>query len=114
MRAPHPGNRFIYRAGLLLVGAGLARPEVQSVLHDASGQFVARADLYYRAARLVIEYDGGTHRDSLVEDNRGQNKLTNIGHRLLRYTAADVYHQPERVVAEVGHALKARLPASGG
>jgi len=54
------------------------------------------------------EYDGGTHRDSLVEDNRRQNKLINTGHRLLRYTAAEVYNNPARITAEVRQALNAR------
>ena len=74
---------------------------------------MARVDLYYRSARLVIEYDGGTHRDSLVEDNRRQNKLINTGHRLLRFTAAEVYNNPDRITAEVRQALNARLPAFG-
>lgn len=45
----------------LLLQAGLPRPEVQTNLHDADGRFVGRADLYYPAARLVIEYDGLNH-----------------------------------------------------
>ena len=32
------------------------------------GRLFGRADLYDRAARLVIEFDGSNHRDRLVED----------------------------------------------
>ena len=53
----------------LLISARLPRPEVQADLHDGSGRFVGRADLFYRNARLVIEFDGGNHRDRLVADN---------------------------------------------
>ena len=85
----------------LLLEAGLPKPEVQRNLHDASGRFVGRADLYYPAARLVIEYDGTNHRDRLIEDNRRQNLMVRAGYRLLRFTAADVLQRPAGVVALV-------------
>ena len=85
----------------LLIQAGLPRAEVQTDLHDGHGRFVARADLYYPAARLVLEYDGGNHRDRLVEDDRRQNLLINAGFRLLRFTAPDIHNRPDVVVAQV-------------
>jgi len=91
----------------LLIEGGLPRPEVQISLSDADDFFVGRADLYYPTARLVVEYDGATHRDRLVEDNRRQNLLINAGFRLLRFTAADIHQRPEVVVAQVRHALLA-------
>ena len=92
----------------LLLEAGLPVPEVQTDLHDAHGRFVGRADLHYRMARLVIEYDGGNHRDRLVEDNRRQNALINAGYRVLRFTASDIYNRVETVEALVRSALDAR------
>ncbi len=92
----------------LPIEAGLPEPEVQTDLHDAHGRFVGRADLHYRMARLVIEYDGGNHRDRLVEDNRRQNALINAGYRVLRFTASDVYNRAEAVAAVVRSALHAR------
>jgi len=92
------------RLRLLLVLGGLPRPLAQVSLHDEHGRFVGRPDLYYPGARLGIEYDGGTHRDSLVEDDRRQNRLLNAGFRLLRFTAADL-RQPSVVVAQVTAAL---------
>ncbi|TMD14303.1 MAG: DUF559 domain-containing protein [Chloroflexi bacterium] len=80
-------------------------------LRDGDGRFVGRADLYYPAARLVIEYDGGNHRDRLVEDNRRQNLLVNAGFRLLRFTAADIYHRPDVVVAQVRQVQNGRNPS---
>src|SRR5260370_42475768 len=41
----------------VLIQAGLPRPQVQADLRDSDGRFLGRADLYYPAARLVIEYD---------------------------------------------------------
>ncbi len=93
------------RLRMLLVLAGLPRPEAQVSLHDGSGRFLGRADLYYPSQRLVIEYDGGTHRTSLVEDNRRQNLLLSAGYRLLRFTFADIREAPEAVVDQVKRAL---------
>ena len=88
----------------LLLQAGLPRPEIQPDLYDTHGQFVGRADLYYPAARLVIEYDGANHRDRLVEDNRRQNLLINAGYRVLRFAAADL-DRSAVVTAQVQGAL---------
>lgn len=96
----------------LMLRAGLSRPQVQPRLHDADGRFVARADLYYPAARLVIEYDGGNHRDRLHEDDRRQNLLIGSGFSVLRFTADDVYNRPDTVVAQVRSALSAAAAAS--
>ena len=90
---------------MLLVNAGLPRPEAQVKLYDARGGFLGRADLYYRSARLAIEYDGGTHRDRLLADNRRQNQILNAGIAVLRYCADDVFNRPFQVAAQVRAAL---------
>jgi very-short-patch-repair endonuclease len=92
----------------LLIQAGLPQPEVQTNIHDGKGRFIGRADLYYPAAKLVLEYDGGIHRERLVEDDRRQNLLINAGFRLLRFTAKDVYDRPEVIEAQVRGALISR------
>jgi hypothetical protein len=63
------------RLRLILVLGGLPRPAVQVELPDPGGRLLGRPDLLYRAERLAIEYDGATHRDSLVADHRRQNLL---------------------------------------
>jgi very-short-patch-repair endonuclease len=83
----------------LLVKARLPRPQVHAELR------VGRADLYFPMARLVVEFDGGNHRDRLVEDNRRQNAFIDAGFRMLRYTAADVYQKPGLIVMQVRKAL---------
>lgn len=93
------------RLRMVLVLGRLPRPRAQVPIHDPSGRFVGRPDLYYESARLGIEYDGDIHRRSLVEDNRRQNRLLAAGVRLLRFTASDVLGSPESVVAQVRHAL---------
>ncbi len=96
------------RLRLLLVLARLPHPRSQVSLRDDFGLFLARPDLYYPDARLAIEYDGATHRESLAADNRRQNRLIDAGYRLLRFTAGDVLDDPAAVVSMVGRALQAR------
>lgn len=89
----------------LLISNRLPRPEVQVDLHDASGRFVSRADLLYPEAKLVIEYDGGNHRDRLVSDDQRQNLIISAGFRILRFTGPDVCNRAEVVAAQVRGAL---------
>ena len=93
------------RLRLLLVMSGLPRPAAQVHLRDRTGAFLGRCDLFYPRVRLVIEYDGATHRDSLESDNRRQNRILEAGFRLLRFTAGDVLRTPASVVGQVRHAL---------
>jgi hypothetical protein len=93
------------RLRMLIVMNGLPRPEVQVTVRDESGAFVGRPDLYYPEHRLGLEYDGETHRSSLVEDNRRQNRLLLADVRLLRFTGADVLRRPDSVVTQVRNAL---------
>ena len=90
----------------LFIQSGLPVPEVQTNLQDRDGRFVGRADLYFPAARLVVEYDGGNHRERLVADDRRQNLLVNAGFKVLRFTATDVYEHPDATVAQVRSALR--------
>jgi very-short-patch-repair endonuclease len=102
------------RLRMLLVLGGLPRPEVQVPIYDDHGNFLGRPDLLYCDRRLAIEFDGGNHRDRLVEDNRRQNGLVGAGIRLLRFTAADVYRTPEAAVMQVRLGLLDAPPRTSG
>jgi len=91
---------------MLLVLNGLPCPELQVSIRDEEGVLIGRPDLYYREQRLAIEYDGDTHRARLVEDNRRQNRLLMAGVRLLRFTASDVMHHQDHVLAQVRDMLR--------
>jgi very-short-patch-repair endonuclease len=93
------------RLRMLLVKARLPRPQAQVLLKDQHGRILGRPDFYYPEHSLGLEYDGATHRESLVADNRRQNQLLNAGYRLLRFTAADIFQEPESVIAQVRLAL---------
>ena len=81
-------------------------PRAQATLRDAAGAWLARVDLYYAAARLALDYDGSTHRDTLGEDNRRQNRLLTAGYHLLRFTATDLYRTADHVITLTRAALR--------
>ena len=93
------------RLRMVLVLGGLPRPEAQVTLYDHEGEFLGRPDLFYPDARLALEYDGGSHRTTLADDNRRQNRLVDAGIRLLRFTAGDIYNHRRSVVTLVRAAL---------
>ena len=89
----------------LLLRRGLPRPQVQIELHDGNRDFVGRADIYYPSSRLVVQFDGGNHRERLTSDDRRQNRLIGAGYRILRFTAADIHARPDIVVTQVRGSL---------
>lgn len=96
-----------------MVMGGLPAPEVQLVINDAAGDFLARSDLGYSQWRIAIEYDGaGTHRDdpqTFREDRRRQNQLLNAGWTVLRFTGADLFGEPAVMIATIRAAIAAAM-----
>ncbi|NJC69492.1 DUF559 domain-containing protein [Planosporangium thailandense] len=90
------------RLRLLIIDAGLPCPVVQYEVYDG-GRFVARLDLAYPAVRLGIDYDGDHHRDRVTfrRDVARLNALRAAGWTVLRFTADDVLHHPERLVHQI-------------
>ena len=96
---------------LLLFDGGLPIPEVNANVYDAFGQFLARADLLFRAARVIVEYDGDQHRvsrEQFARDVARGSELAAAGYLVLRFTASDVYTRPHYVLATVRAALPSR------
>jgi very-short-patch-repair endonuclease len=102
------------RLRMILLLAGLPRPEAQVSIHDDRGRFLGRPDLLYRAERLAIEYDGENHRHRLVDDNRRQNRLVSSGLMMLRFTASDVYETPSAIAMQVRLWLGSRHSGTNG
>ncbi|HEV7623903.1 MAG TPA: DUF559 domain-containing protein [Amnibacterium sp.] len=96
---------------LLLVGAGLPEPEINAVIRDSAGDFLAECDLVYRSARIVIEYEGADHfADAKVarKDITRYERLQDQGWRVIRVTIDDLRLHSEEVVARVRKALATR------
>ena len=112
VRAVRPGSRSPQESALrvLLMQAGLPEPEVNGRVLDGQGRFVAECDLVYRAARVVIEYEGDEHRTSkkvFRNDIRRYELLKDLGWRVIRVTADDLVLRPEETVRRVRQALSA-------
>lgn len=86
---------------VLLVTAGLPEPECNVEIFD-DGRFVARVDLFYRQARLIVEYDGDHHRDARQwsKDQRRRSELESLGYRFTVVTARD-FDDPAALIARV-------------
>jgi hypothetical protein len=104
-----PGSNKEGELRRLLQAAGLPEPVGQYDILDGDGRFVARPDLAYPEAFLAIEYDGSHHADRCQwrSDLVRQNRLINVGWRILRYTYDDLVQRPDEVVEEVRAALYA-------
>ncbi len=104
-RAESPGES-ITRAHLVL--DGIPRPECNFNVIE-NGEWLARADLAWPRARLIVEYDGVVH----LEDSRRRsdaarrNLLQAAGWRVITLTAADL-RRPWLMVEMVRSALASR------
>ncbi|MFE6038249.1 endonuclease domain-containing protein [Streptomyces sp. NPDC056452] len=100
-------------ARLHLHDAGL-HPETQAALRKPSGRTL-HPDFFFRSHGLVVEVEGyafhGT-REAHAVDLRRFNELQACPEvrRVLRFTAAEVFRHPDRVVAQIRAALAALHP----
>lgn len=97
---------------LLLVGAGLPRPETQLCVSDESGQIVARADLGWRRWSVLVEYDGEHHwtdRRQRAWDIERSVILEALGWTVVRVGAELLYDRPQELIRRV----RAKLRAAG-
>jgi very-short-patch-repair endonuclease len=88
----------------MLVRQGLPEPVHQFVVHDDAGGFVARVDLAYPEAKLVIEYDSVEHHTGTAahyRDAARRNAISEHGFTVLVATAADVKDRANRLARSV-------------
>ncbi|MEX2289925.1 MAG: type IV toxin-antitoxin system AbiEi family antitoxin domain-containing protein [Mycobacteriales bacterium] len=82
----------------LMVQDGIEGFVTQRVLRDTQGHYLLRVDFCFAAARLVIETDGARWHPEPSRDQRLDNRLVATGWRVLRFTWAEVVHDPEPVL----------------
>lgn len=93
---------------LTIVDAGLPEPVPAHVVRDADGRFAARLDLAYPAASLGLEYEGEHHladRGQWYRDIERYERLADLGWRIVRVTAADLFAHPGALAKRVREAL---------
>lgn len=98
------------RLRVRLALAKLPPPEVNAIVLDRFGGFLAEGDLVWRAQKVLVDYDGEVHLSERQrrKDAVRRNLLQREGWLVLTYTADVLARHPERIVAEVAAALRAR------
>jgi hypothetical protein len=94
------------RVRVLIIQAGLPRPECQLVVHDTAGRFVARADMGYEVQRTIVEYDGAFHWEQRRADDRRRHMMRELGWTVIVVSRDDYYATPDELVATIRSALK--------
>jgi hypothetical protein len=93
---------------LLLVDAGLPRPQTQIAVRDEFGNVIAYLDMGWEDIKVAVEYDGDQHRSDRRQYNwdiRRLEHLERLGWIVVRVVAGD---RPADIVHRVRSALARR------
>ena len=72
---------------LILIRGRLPEPEVNGTILSRSGAFLAMGDLVYRGHKVLVEYDGDHHFDSVAQAHHDIDRLDRVmaeGWRVIR------------------------------
>jgi hypothetical protein len=89
-------------------------PEVQAWLDLGDGEPMIRPDFLWRAARVILETDGGLHRRGrrVAEDVRRDQRAARAGWQTLRATWAQITNEPVRLGATLLAVVSSRSLAT--
>ncbi|MDX6203194.1 MAG: hypothetical protein QOJ83_2694 [Frankiales bacterium] len=92
---------------VLVLDAGLPRPETQLEVPDGFGGVLATLDMGYRSYEVGVEFDGAVHDEqrNRVRDLRRHNRLRGARWNVLRYSRDDVRVRRHVIKREVREAL---------
>ena len=110
---PRSGSVLETAFRVLVMLAGLPRPSSQFVIRNDRA-FVARVDFCWEDLRLVVEVDGRQWHDPAdrrANDRVRDNTLERLSWRVLRFTWAEVLHDPDAVVELVSSCLRGWMAA---
>jgi hypothetical protein len=95
------------RTRLVLIGAGLPRPQTQIVVRDDFGDAFARVDMGWQQCKVGVEYDGVQHWDpeSRAYDIDRHARLLVQGWRIVRVSADILRYRPQTIVVRTCAAL---------
>jgi hypothetical protein len=99
------------RTRLLVIAAGLPRPQTQIEVLNDWGRVLARIDMGWPEVKVGIEYDGSQHwTDSRVRTNDIDRtvELQRRGWILIRVSADLLRYRPDVVISRVRDALRSR------
>jgi hypothetical protein len=91
---------------LLIVRAGFPEPEVNGRILNEHGALIAHGDLVFREQKVVLEYDGGVHREKR-QHFRDIYRLDDIMEERWRVIRVDndLLHRPVALFAKLRRAL---------
>jgi hypothetical protein len=98
------------RTRLVLIGAGLPRPQTQIRVFDEYGDFVARLDMGYEDLRVGIEYDGPQHWTNPQQRDRDIDRYTallDLGWTIIRVSSELLRYRQGTFIARVVAAMEA-------
>jgi Protein of unknown function (DUF559) len=98
---------------LLLIDAGVPRPQTQIPVCDEFGDVIAYLDMGWEDLKVAVEYDGVQHRSDRRQyrwDIRRLEMLERLGWIVVRVTAGD---QPADIIRRVRAALARRASRQG-
>jgi len=104
------------RTRLVLIDAGLPKPQTQIEVFDEYGDFVARVDMGYEELRVGIEYDGPQHWTDPAQRGRDidrHNALLVLGWTIIRVCAELLRFRQGTFIARVLAAMQAAGWVSG-
>jgi hypothetical protein len=94
------------RLRILIVQAGLPRPQVQWVVQDDRTRTAVWLDLAWPDLMIGIEYEGEGHTepDRVLRDIGRYTGLVDKGWRIYRYTKFEVLRRPDLIIAQLTRA----------
>lgn len=96
---------------LIIVRAGLPEPEINARLVDRYGDFLAWGDTVYLRYKILIEYDGGDHREDERQFHRDIDRLDKLmeeNWRVIRINKSHLGVRQGEIVARIRRALLER------
>ncbi len=103
----YSGSPMETRLRMLLIDAGLPRPQVQWVVQDPAARTAVWLDLAYPDAMIGIEFEGEHHTtpERVLRDAGRYTRLVDKGWRIYRYTKYEIRDEQQRIVDEISRAL---------
>ncbi|RFA09712.1 hypothetical protein B7R54_11200 [Subtercola boreus] len=100
---------------LLLHRAGLPKPEVNPELCDSTGRRIGRADLVFREARVIVEYDGQQHRTNDRQYEKDATRLERFhldDWHVIRVRKEGLFDFPRRTTEHISEILRRRVASA--
>lgn len=95
---------------LILIGAGLPRPQTQIEVLNDCGAVIARIDMGWEEWKVGVEFDGAHHWTDPAQRTRDIDRLAELqarGWAIVRVSADMVRHRPDVIVTRTRAALLA-------